>query len=46
MPLNPDNFDEIEGGDGDRVNRKIDRENFGADNDTEYDGRQDNPFDD
>ena len=24
MPLNPDNFDEIEGGDGDKVNRKID----------------------
>jgi hypothetical protein len=42
----PDDFDEIEGGDGDRVNRKIDREDFGADNDTEYDGRQDNPFDD
>jgi hypothetical protein len=42
----PDNFDEIEGGDGDVVNREIDREDFGADNDTEYDGRQDNPFDD
>lgn len=24
MPLNPDNFDEIEGGDGDEANREID----------------------
>lgn len=36
MPLNPDNFDEIEGGDGDETNREID--SWGCDHNDSMDG--------
>lgn len=46
MIRNPDDFDEIEGGDGDAINREIDREDFMADFDIRHDSRSDNIYDD